>query len=304
MAGELPSELIQAIKGVKQIKTGDVVISDRYSGYKAERWQPTRKVAWQQPNISAADRARVVLPQDIIKSPAVSKKLSEIDSEYRREAILRTLAEAASVTDYSNPYPTPLTAGQDGIGLIDMVENIVEHNDPPALWDPRIWFSQEQIQKQSITIDKWNPVYWDQETPTLDPREVESDIRKMYGDEGLKLTRDVMLHVALENRSQKHLNEMDFPMRVPVVMMDIWGHATQSKSFEEFMEILQTSMRESYKDESYVLGRRFDTPLDPIVDLAEGALGVLAKVGLIHDNSGLFKHLTDIRKSIKKGWEV
>ncbi len=304
MSAELEQRLQMAIRSVKQLKTGDEVVAARYHGYQAERWKPTRIVSWQQPDASVADLAKAKLPSQILESPAVQIKLVQIDDRSRKAAVLRTLAQIANQTNFSNPYPTPLSAEDDGVGIIETAEHIIPHSDAPALWDRRIWFAAEQIASEGIGEEDWNPVFWDQETPMMDPREAEEDIRLMYGDEGLKLAKDVMLHVALQKESQKHLNEMHTPMRVPVVMMEIWSVAIHSKSFAEFIESLQSTMREQYKSESYILGRQYDTPLDGIVHAANGMLSFMAKAGLIGSNSKLFDDLQKIKAAIQTGWSA
>jgi hypothetical protein len=304
MAEQLIAELQNAINEVKLIETGDDVTRDRFHGHQGERLEGARTVAWQKTDTAVSTMLESKIPEQIRSAPAVQKKLDEIKDEERKAAVIRTLAEVVNKTDYSYPYPQLLVAGNNGIGMVDIAQNIIIHEDPPALWDPRIWFSKEQIDALKLDMTDWNPVYWDQETSLMDPREVEADIRKMYGDNGLKLTREVMLFVALQKESQMHLNEMDFPMRVPVVMMEIWGDAVQSTSFADFVVKLQVTMQEQYSSESYILGRQYDTPLDGIVNAADGILSVMSKVGLINSDSKLFSTLKEVRADIKKGWSV
>lgn len=304
MAAELSAELQNAINDVKQLRTGDDVTRDRFHGHQTERLEGATTVPWQQTDVTVSTMLEEKIPEKIRNTPAVQVKLDEIEDEQRKAAVLRTLAEVVKKTDYSNPYPQLLVAGNRGIGMVEIAQNIIVHDDAPALWDPRIWFSAEQIAASGMDKTDWNPVFWDQETPLMDPREVEEDIRKMYGDKGLDLAREVMLHVALQKDSQKHLNEMDSQMRVPVVMMEVWGDVMNSANFADFMVKLQATMREQYASESYILGRQYDTPLDGIVNAADGLLSTMSKAGLIKTDSKLFDSIKQLRADIKKGWSV
>lgn len=227
----------------------------------------------------------------------------------KRQALMNGLETVARETDYTKPYPQLFMREKTGIGVVQNETQMGQFDSPPWLWDPTIWIAPSQLAAAGTDVP-YNPEYWDQLTAMLNPREVEEDIIRRFGEKGILALKEMFKEVAREEQSVRYLERMKTPMRIPIIFLTLWGDVTHSDDFNDFAARATDTLRKYYRREAFISNEIHDKPglgmLYDLQDIAEIIKGVYFKSGAIdsdQDGDSLLEEIDEALTSLKALFE-